>query len=130
MGIGVALFSVKMLFRRGLILSNLFLIGYVGCGNVELKAPPDGNEVWIQNSTLNPQKKIVKRGSRIKWVNKDGYSHRILSGTRKSPDHLFNFLLLKENDTLSFRFEKEGVYPYFCSLHYKTIGTIVVEKGI
>jgi plastocyanin len=65
----------------------------------------------------------VPAGTTITWVNADDVPHKIMSSDGKfaaSP-------AIDTNDKYAFRFTQPGRYEYFCALHPKMTGTIVVR---
>jgi plastocyanin len=56
------------------------------------------------------------------WRNEDDIPHMVASSTR-----LFKSKALDTDDSFSFTFTAPGTYEYFCSLHPRMTGTVVVE---
>jgi len=91
-------------------------------------APPDSasamaTTIKIDNFSFIPQNSTVPVGGTITWVNADDVPHKIVSSDGKftaSPP-------LDTNDRYAFRFTQPGRYEYFCALHPKMTGTIVVQ---
>jgi plastocyanin len=63
----------------------------------------------------------VPAGTTITWTNRDDIPHNVVSTERtfKSP-------VLDTDEQFSHRFDKAGTYKYFCSLHPKMTGQIIV----
>jgi hypothetical protein len=63
----------------------------------------------------------------VTWRNGDDIPHTVTSATR-----LFKSKALDTDDSFSFSFTftEPGTYEYFCSLHPRMTGTIVVEAGL
>ena len=78
-------------------------------------------EVSIDNFTFAPAMASVARGSTITWTNRDDIPHTVVSTekTFKSP-------VLDTGEQFSHRFDAPGTYNYFCSIHPKMTGQIVV----
>ena len=76
----------------------------------------------IDNFTFAPDRLIVKAGTTVTWRNEDDIPHTVASETR-----LFKSSALDTDDTFSFTFTEPGSYAYFCSLHPRMTGTVVVE---
>jgi len=81
------------------------------------------NEIGIDNFSFTPPVLTVKAGTTIVWINKDDVPHLIVNVQnkfRQSPvldtDQRFRATLIKP-----------GTYDYFCSLHPKMQGKIVVQ---
>jgi len=74
------------------------------------------NEYMYMPATLN-----VVTGTKVTWVNHDEVPHTVVDA-----DKAFHSAALDTDDTYSFTFTKPGTYHYFCTLHPKMVGTIVV----
>lgn len=84
---------------------------------------PDQYQVTIDNFSFAPATLTVPAGTKITWVNRDDAPHKIVSAGKAfsaSP-------VLDTGDRYSFSFAKTGTYDYFCSLHPKMVGKIVVQ---
>ena len=79
-------------------------------------------EIRVDNFTFAPQTLTVSVNSTVTWVNKDDIPHVIASN-----DGLFKSKALDTDDKYSYTFSKAGTYPYYCSVHPKMAGTIVVQ---
>ena len=90
-----------------------------------LFARADGptNMVSIDNFSFGPQTLTVKAGTTVTWTNRDDIPHGIASSNnafKKSG-------ALDTDDSYSFTFTTPGTYQYFCYIHPRMVGTIVVE---
>ena len=92
-------------------------------------APPDSaasataTTIRIDNFSFNPRSTTVPAGATITWVNADDVPHKIVSSDGKftaSP-------ALDTNDRYTFAFTRPGRYEYFCAIHPKMTGAIVVQ---
>ena len=79
-------------------------------------------EVRVDNFTFGPATLTVPVNSTVTWVNKDDLPHVIASN-----DGVFKSKALDTEDEYSFTFSKPGTYAYFCSIHPKMVGTIIVK---
>jgi len=77
--------------------------------------------VKIANFTFAPKRLTVKIGTTVTWSNDDDIPHTIASAAG-----LFKSMALDTDDSFSFTFTQPGSYEYFCSLHPRMTGTIVV----
>jgi len=82
----------------------------------------NANEVVIDNFSFKPALLNVKAGTKVTWVNHDDEPH-----TATDDDKRFNSKTLDTNDVFSFTFTEPGTYNYFCALHPKMRGQIVVK---
>ena len=80
--------------------------------------------VKIGNFTFAPARLAVKVGTTVIWRNEDDIPHTVTSATR-----MFKSKALDTDDSFSFTFAEPGTYEYFCSLHPRMTGTILVEPG-
>ena len=79
-------------------------------------------EVRVDNFSFGPETLTVPANSTVTWVNKDDLPHVIASN-----DGLFKSKALDTDDKFSFTFNKAGTYSYYCSIHPKMVGKIVVQ---
>ena len=79
-------------------------------------------EVRVDNFSFGPETLTVPTNSTVTWINKDDVPHVIASN-----DGLFKSKALDTDDKYSFTFTKSGTYPYYCSVHPKMVGKIVVQ---
>jgi plastocyanin len=86
------------------------------------EAPLSQLQVQVDNFTFGPATLTVPVNSTVTWVNKDDLPHVIASN-----DGVFKSKALDTDDKYSYTFTKAGTYAYFCSIHPKMVGTIVVK---
>lgn len=82
------------------------------------------NAVGIDNFAFGPGSLTVKAGTTVTWTNHDDEVHTVVSTDNPQ---LFKSAGLDTDDTFSFTFDKPGTYKYFCSIHPRMVGTIVVN---
>jgi plastocyanin len=80
------------------------------------------NQVVIENFSFVPATLTVKAGTKVKWVNRDDVPH-----TATDTDKRFNSKTLDTDDQFDFTFSEPGTYNYFCALHPKMTGQIIVK---
>ena len=78
--------------------------------------------VKIDNFVFGPQTITVPVGTTVTWTNSDDIPH-----TSVSTDGVFKSKVLDTDEKFSYKFDKAGTYPYYCSIHPKMTGTIVVK---
>jgi plastocyanin len=66
----------------------------------------------------------VDPGTQVTWTNEDLAPHTVTGFSFGSGDELLR------GDTVAYRFDEEGVYPYSCTLHPGMNGAIVVGDGV
>jgi plastocyanin len=107
----------------GLIFLNLLVFGRADEMNTE-SARTKENRIEIKDFAFYPQTITVKSGEKITWINHDEEPHTVVSVEKqfkKSP-------ALDTDEEFSVTTGAPGTYTYFCSVHPKMTGTIVVEK--
>jgi 3',5'-cyclic-AMP phosphodiesterase len=80
------------------------------------------NQVVVDNFSFAPAMAAVAAGSTVTWTNRDDVPHNIVSTEQK-----FKSPVLDTDERFSHTFEKPGTYGYFCSIHPKMTGQVVVE---
>ena len=87
------------------------------------KAPqPASAEVKVDNFSFGPASLTVAVGTTVTWTNRDDIPHTVVS-----TDKVFKSKVLDTDEKFSFTFDKAGTYPYFCSIHPKMTGSVVVQ---
>jgi plastocyanin len=79
-------------------------------------------EVNIDNFSFTPMEMTIPAGSQVTWINKDDVPHTVVS-----VDHKFKSQALDTDEKFSFTFSNPGTYEYFCSVHPKMTGKIIVK---
>lgn len=79
-------------------------------------------EVTIDNFKFSPEKLTVKAGTTVVFTNKDDVPHTIVAEA-----DTFRSKAVDTDEKFSYRFATPGTYAYFCSLHPKMTGTIMVQ---
>ncbi|MBX6332632.1 MAG: metallophosphoesterase [Gemmatimonadaceae bacterium] len=85
-------------------------------------APLGANEIGIDNFQFTPPTLRVARGTAVTWINGDDVPHLIVNVQQKfkaSP-------VLDTDQRYSVTLTASGTYDYFCSLHPKMTGKIIV----
>ncbi len=84
-------------------------------------AAADGAAVTVANFAFTPQNIIVKAGTAVTWENDDDIPHLVVLA-----DGSFRSKALDTNDKATFTFAKVGEMPYFCGLHPRMTGKVIV----
>jgi plastocyanin len=79
-------------------------------------------EVKIDNFSFGPEALTVTAGTTVTWTNHDDIPHTVVS-----TDGVFKSKVRDTDEKFSYTFSKAGTYPYFCSVHPKMTGKIVVQ---
>jgi plastocyanin len=79
-------------------------------------------QVQVDNFTFGPETLTVPVNSTVTWVNKDDVPHVIAS-----TDGLFKSKALDTDDKYSYTFTKPGTFNYYCTIHPRMTGKIIVQ---
>ena len=85
-------------------------------------AAQEENVVTIDNFTFTAPELTIAAGTTVKWVNHDDIPHNVVN-----KDKLFRSKALDTDDSYSFTFASAGTFDYFCGLHPKMLGKIIVK---
>jgi plastocyanin len=86
------------------------------------EAKPNVTAITIDNFSFAPMQIEIAAGTQVTWINKDDVPHTVVS-----VDHKFKSRALDTDESFSFTFQDPGTYEYFCSVHPKMTGKIVVK---
>ena len=78
--------------------------------------------VAIDNFAFGPTDLTVAAGTTVTWTNRDDIPHTVVS-----TEKVFKSKVLDTDEKFSFTFSTPGIYPYFCSIHPKMTGKVVVQ---
>ena len=79
-------------------------------------------DVKIDNFSYGPGTVTVAAGSTVTWTNRDDIPHNVVS-----TEGAFKSKVMDTDERFSYTFAKPGTYAYFCSIHPKMTGKIVVR---
>lgn len=79
-------------------------------------------QVKIDNFSFGPQTVTVPVGATVTWTNADDIPH-----TSVSTDGVFKSKVMDTDEKFSYTFTKAGTYPYYCTIHPKMTGQVVVK---
>ena len=79
-------------------------------------------KIEVRNFMFGPETLTVKAGSTVVWRNLDQEPHTVVSDSG-----LFRSGAVDTNETFSFKFDRPGIYHYFCTIHPRMVGTVVVQ---
>ncbi len=105
--------------------ASLFMLALSGLVLAAASPPPPAAvEVKIDNFSFTPPALVVPAGTTVTWVNHDDIPHTVVSTDK---DKAFKSKVLDTDEKFSYVFAKPGRYPYFCSVHPKMTGEVVVK---
>jgi plastocyanin len=114
--------SVCILGLLATVMVATLLLSAASPGSSANTAEPASAEVKVDNFSFGPATLTVAVGTTVTWTNRDDIPHTIVS-----TDKVFKSKVLDTDEKFSFTFSKAGTYPYFCSLHPKMTGSVVVQ---
>lgn len=103
---------------------SLFVAGPRGSPSAGETMASSKAEVRIDNYSYSPPTLVVAPGTTVTWTNADDDAHTVVERDRK-----FKSSALDTDDTFSQTFAEPGEYQYFCSLHPRMAGKIVVKSA-
>ena len=97
---------------------------FAGSSRVRASDQPSTANVAIKidNFVFGPQAITVPVGTTVTWTNSDDIPH-----TAVSTDGVFKSKVMDTDEKFSYTFTKAGTYSYFCSVHPKMTGQVVVK---
>jgi amicyanin len=87
-----------------------------------LAAAADGRQVVVDNFSFTPATAAVAVGTTVTWTNHDDIPHNVVS-----PEQKFKSPVLDTDETFSHTFDAAGTYKYYCSIHPRMTGQVVVR---
>ena len=108
-------------------ISFLFLASFtLGQDEKEASATSPGhNQIVIKGFNFSPMVLTVKSGEKITWINRDEEPHTVVSVDKQFKKST----ALDTDQEFTITAGAPGTYTYFCSVHPKMTGTIIVEKS-
>jgi len=90
----------------------------------EAMAAANSAAIRIDNFNFTPPTLVVAPGTTVTWTNADDSPHTV-----REKDGKFQSAALDTDDTFSQTFTAPGEYEYFCSIHPRMVGKVVVKAG-
>jgi plastocyanin len=84
----------------------------------------DPARVTIDNASFAPTTLTVAPGTTVIWTNNDDDPHTVVNA---ADPKLMKSPALDTGETFSYTFDKPGTYKYFCTVHPRMQGTVVVR---
>ncbi|PYJ01857.1 MAG: hypothetical protein DMF00_03450 [Verrucomicrobia bacterium] len=104
---------------------NLFAFALAGDMKDADSTNSKQNTIEIKDFAFNPQTITVKSGQTITWINRDEEPHTVVSVEKQFKKSS----ALDTDQSFTITAGTPGTYTYFCSVHPKMTGTIVVVKS-
>src|SRR6185369_1919501 len=86
------------------------------------EAAAAGTQVVVDNFSFAPATASVAVGTTVTWTNHDDIPHNVVSTER-----VFKSPVLDTDETFSHTFDAAGTFKYYCSLHPRMTGQVVVR---
>ena len=114
--ISIAILTVALVVTIGTMATHLQSL------RVNAQQKSDTTEVRIDNFSFAPGTLTVPVGTTVTWTNRDDIPHPAVS-----TEGAFKSKVMDTDEKFSYKFTKAGTFPYFCSIHPKMIGKVVVQ---
>jgi plastocyanin len=114
--------TVRILSAISFVLLSNFTLGQAE------KDAADGakkNQIVIKDFHFDPQTITVKSGEKLTWINRDEEPHTVVSVEKQFKKSS----ALDTDQEFTITAGAPGTYTYFCSVHPKMTGTIIVVKS-
>ena len=82
----------------------------------------DRKQVVVDNFSFTPAMAAVPVGTTVTWANHDDIPHNVVS-----PEQKFKSPVLDTDEMFSHTFAAAGTYKYYCSIHPRMTGQVVVR---
>ena len=117
----------KRAWIAGIAAPMMIVVALLSAGSTGVKANAQQAsaktvEIKIDNFSFAPGTVTVTAGTTVTWTNHDDIPH-----TAVSTDGVFKSKVMDTDEKFSYTFTTPGTFPYFCSIHPKMTGTIVVQ---
>jgi plastocyanin len=80
----------------------------------------------IAECAFQPTVNYIEPGEKVTWTNKDVFDHTVTGAASSWGSDAS----IAQGETVSYTFEDEGVYPYYCAYHPSMVGAVVVGDGM
>jgi len=112
---------------RILVAISFLSMTHFSFGQADKEAAANGankNQIVIKDFHFNPETLTVKSGEKITWINRDEEPHTVVSVEKQFKKSS----ALDTDQEFTITAGAPGTYTYFCSVHPKMTGTIMVEE--
>ncbi len=103
------------------VLGFSLLAAMVGI-NLRAAGGDEQGSVKIGDFKFKPHTLTVAAGATVTWINEDDVPHVVVDVDRK-----YKSRVLDTGDRFSHRFDSPGTYEYFCSMHPRMTGRVIVK---
>ena len=108
------------------VVSTLFVVSASGAHkHPTAKAQNNPTKtVLIKNFSFKPAHITIKRGTKVRWINRDSTVHTATANNGRS----FDSGLLRKGQRYTHTFKSVGKKGYFCKIHPHMKGSVVVKR--
>src|SRR5215213_10258195 len=109
------------------VVSALFVVSAAGAHKHPTTAKVQKHPtrtVSIQNFSFKPANITIKRGTKVRWINKDSTAHTATANNGRS----FDSGRLRPGQSYAHTFKSAGKKPYHCEIYPDMKGTITVRR--
>ncbi len=112
------------------LLAILFIANMTNAfGETEVTIPNEASDISCaeSGSCFLSSEVTINVGESITWHNDSGVIHTVTSGNPEDgPDGVFDSSIIMSDDTFTHTFTETGQYEYFCSIHPRMTGIVIV----
>jgi len=102
--------------------SMVLALSALSAAQKSVAAGPPTADVKIDTFSFTPATITVKVGTQITWTNADDIPHTVVGDGL-----VFKSKVLDTDEKFTWTVSKPGTFQYFCSIHPKMTGKLVVE---
>lgn len=113
--------TIFRLGLAGLIIVALMIVGRASSGATAAEEK-QATEIKIDNFSFSPNTVTVPVGSTVRWTNHDDVPHNVVN-----EDKSLKSKTMDTDENFSYTFTKAGTYTYYCSIHPRMTGKVVVQ---
>ena len=117
---------VLMTVAALVVVSTLFFVSASGAQKhpTAMAQKHPTKTVVIQNFSFKPANITIKRGTKVRWINRDSTAHTATANKKRS----FDSGRLSPGQRYTHTFKRAGKKPYHCKIHPHMRGRITVKR--
>jgi plastocyanin len=81
-------------------------------------------KVVIKNFSFKPAHITIKRGTKVRWINRDSTAHTATANKKRS----FDSGRLSPGQSYTHTFKRAGKQRYHCEIHPDMMGSVVLKR--
>lgn len=99
------------------------LISSLGMNDPILDDKDKVTEIVIEDTQFKPDEVKIKKGEKVRWINKDNRDHIIMA-----KDQSFKSENLRNGEKFEHKFDEVGSFDYICVYRPRMLGVVKVEE--